>query len=122
LQWFIAELLVFTWKGLVGWPSDGLIFAFEIVALCLTLTLEYIRLEIAARGNMTEQLFLAFIALVLTLISLAAYLYWTLWQWLVLTIDVILGCTQLALCLFELILILATLLTFCKRPAKEKTN
>jgi hypothetical protein len=114
--------LIFVWKGLIGWPSDWTIYGFEIFALCLTLTLEYIRLELIIYANLTEHLFHIFIAFLLTLISIVSLLYWTIWQWLVLKLEFVLGCSQLGFCLFELILVLTAFMSFCKKPTKEKTN
>ncbi|CAF1102682.1 unnamed protein product [Adineta steineri] len=119
--WFVAEILIFVWKGLVGWPLDWTIYGFEIFALCLTLTLEYIRLELIIYANLTENLFYIFIGFVVTLISIVTFLYWTIWQWLVLKLEFVLGCTQLVFCLFQLILVLTAVLSFCKKPTKQKT-
>lgn len=107
---------------MIGWPTDWTIYGFEIFALCLTLTLEYIRFEVTMHANLTEQLFLSIIAFILTLISIVAYLYWTIFQWFVLVLDVVIGASQILLCLFELILIFTAFISFCKRPTKLKTN
>ena len=120
--WFVAEILIFVWKGLVDLPIDWTIYGFEIFALCLTLTLEYIRLELIVNANLTEQMFMTIIGFLLTLIAIVTYLYWTIWQWFVLTLDFVLGCTQLGFCLVEIILVFTAFLSFCKKPSKEKIN
>jgi hypothetical protein len=114
--------LIFVWKGLIGWPSDWTIYGFEIFALCLTLTLEYVRLELIIYANLTEHLFHIMIGFILTLISIVTILYWTIWQWLVLKLEFVLGCSQLGFCLFELILVLTAFMSFCRKPPKQKTN
>ncbi|CAF4073882.1 unnamed protein product [Rotaria sordida] len=119
--WFVAEILIFVWKGLIGWPLDWTIYGFEIFALCLTLTLEYIRLELIIYANLTEQLFHILCGFLLTLISIISLLYWTIWQWLVLKLEFVLGCSQLGFCLFELILVITAFMSFCKKPPKQKT-
>ena len=118
----MGEILIFIWKGLIGWPSDWTLYAFEIVALCLTLTLEYFRFELTIYANLTEQLFHICIGFLLTLVSIGTFLYWTIWQWLVLKLEFVLGCTQLGFCLFELILIFTALLSICRKPSKQKIN
>jgi len=121
--WFIAEILIFAWKALIPlYNNYWTVFGFEIFALCLTLTLEYIRLELLIYANLTERLFYIILGFFLTLIALVVFLYWILWQWLVLKLEFVLGCTQIALGLFELILAFTTLLSICKKPPKQKTN
>jgi hypothetical protein len=84
--------------------------------------LEYIRLELIIYANLTEHVFYIVIGFLVTLISIVTILYWTIWQWLVLKLEFVLGCTQLGFCLFELILVFTALLSFCKKPSKQKTN
>ena len=107
---------------MIGWPTDWTIYGFEIFALCLTLTLEYIRFEMIIHANLTEQLFLSFVALILTVIAIVTYLYWAIFQWFVLVLDFVISCSQILLCLFEFILIFTALISFCKKPNKQKTN
>ncbi|UJR24891.1 hypothetical protein I4U23_006259 [Adineta vaga] len=120
--WFVAEILIFVWKGLIPMPTNWTIYGFEIFALCLTLTLEYIRLEIIIYANLTEHLFYIIIGFLFTFLSIGTFLYWTFFQWFVLKLDLIIGCTQLGFCVFELILVFTAVLSFCKKPTKQKTN
>ncbi|CAF1010393.1 unnamed protein product [Adineta ricciae] len=121
--WFTAEILIFVWKALVGMEQDNWgVYGVEILGLCLTLTLEYIRLEILLYANLTEHLFYILIGFIWTVLSIGAFLYWTFFQWFVLKLELIIGCTQLGFCVFELILVFTAVLSFCKKPAKQKTN
>ncbi|CAF3402358.1 unnamed protein product [Rotaria socialis] len=102
--WFVAEILIFVWKGLIGWPSNWTIY------------------ELIIYANLTEQLFHTMCGFLLTLISIVSILYWTIWQWLVLKLEFVLGCSQLGLCFFELILVITAFMSFCKKSPKQKTD
>jgi len=84
--------------------------------------LEYLRLELIIYANLTEHLFHIIIGFILTLISIVAILYWTIWQWLVLKLEFVIGCSQLAFCFCELILVFTALISICKKPEKQKLD
>ncbi|XP_028649026.2 transmembrane protein 216-like isoform X1 [Erpetoichthys calabaricus] len=111
--YFIAEILMFIYKGLVL-PYSPANLTLDLVMLFLYLGVEILRLFFGSKGNLTQRSLPLAVCLTLTLPCAMMAVYYLLLQTYVLRVEVILNAILLVFCLFEIVLEIATLAAFSR--------
>ncbi|XP_071476911.1 transmembrane protein 216-like [Diadema antillarum] len=107
---WICEALMYIYKGSVlPYPTENL--AGEWVLLFLLVTIEYVRLFLGKKGNLTEKVVHLAVSLAMSLATMFGSLYLILWQTYVLRAELILNAIQLAFlgleCVFSVIAVIS---------------
>ncbi|KAL6256129.1 transmembrane protein 216-like [Pogonomyrmex barbatus] len=102
-------------------PSPGMNKTLmEFALLVFLIVTESGRIYLGRRGNLTERGLPIFIGIVLTVPSSLATLYFLLWQYYVLRLEVILCSIQLALLVSEMIIAVMCLIAIYRPSSPEK--
>ncbi|KXJ25820.1 Transmembrane protein 216 [Exaiptasia diaphana] len=96
------------------YPSMAGTLAIEILLVLLLAFVEGVRLFFGYKGNLAEQSMALIVSIILGIPTLFIELFILLWQTYVLRLEVILVAIQLCLLTLEIILSIATMLTFQK--------
>ncbi|XP_038049006.1 transmembrane protein 216-like [Patiria miniata] len=110
---WIGELLLFIYKATLL-PYPGANFAAEAVILIFMAGIEYVRLFLGKKGNLTEKIIHLGVSLGIGLATLFFGLYLFLWQTYVLRIELILVAIEMAFLFFEAIFGLIAIITFAR--------
>uniref|UniRef100_A0A0G4IF85 Transmembrane protein 216 n=1 Tax=Chromera velia CCMP2878 TaxID=1169474 RepID=A0A0G4IF85_9ALVE len=109
--WFVAEVLLFIYKGAVlPYPPGAYASEFSILALVLLIAL--IRYAVGTAGNKTERFGLMLWFLVLSIPTLGAAVYYCLFQVYVLRLEYALSIILILLTGFETVISVAALIFF----------
>ncbi|XP_014467182.1 PREDICTED: transmembrane protein 216-like [Dinoponera quadriceps] len=92
----------------------------EFAILFFLIVTEAGRIYLGRRGNLTERGLPILIGIVLTVPSSLATLYFLLWQYYVLRLEVILCCIQLALLASEVVISVMCIIAIYRPPPPEK--
>ncbi|XP_071792331.1 transmembrane protein 216-like [Asterias amurensis] len=110
---WIVELLLFGYKVLIL-PYPGANFIAEIIILVLMLGIEYVRIFLAKKGNLTEKIVHLGVSLAISLATLFFSLYLLLWQTYILRIEIIVVAVVLVFLFLEAVFGLIAIITFAR--------
>ncbi|XP_075869782.1 transmembrane protein 216 [Nelusetta ayraudi] len=110
---FLAEVLIFVYKGVIlPYPPDNLVL--DVVLMLLFLGLETLRIFYGWKGNLCERSLASGVALLLLAPCAALAVYLLLLQTLVLRLELLLSAVLLTFYLLELLLGLLALSAFSR--------
>lgn len=113
---WVAEIFIFIFKGeILPYPTG--ILAAEVVLLFIMAALEFIRMFMGMKGNLTERVVSVVVSLLLTLPSIFGCLYLIIWQTYVLRLEVIINSVQLAFIALEVLFGIISFITFARAAA-----
>ncbi|XP_064627134.1 transmembrane protein 216-like [Lineus longissimus] len=110
---FIAEILLYIYKGEMLPFANGILVA-EVIILFLITILEIIRIFLGQKGNLTERMVAVILSLVISIPVLIGIIYLLLWQTYVLRVEVILCGIELTFLGLELIFSIVAIVTFAR--------
>ncbi|XP_075248163.1 transmembrane protein 216-like [Convolutriloba macropyga] len=113
---FIAECLMYIYKG-ETLPYPGGDLAQEIIVLLLLSGVEFFRIYLGKRGNLTERKLPVLISILLGVASIICMLYFILWQTYVLRFEVIICSLQLGFIGFEIIFSIIAFIAFARNES-----
>lgn len=111
--YFIAEILMFIYKGLLL-PYPPATLTLDLVLLFLYLGVEILRLFFGSKGNLSQRTLPLAVSLLLSLPCSVMSVYFLLLQSFVLRVEVILNAILLLFYLLELLLGIVALATFAR--------
>ncbi|XP_067123131.1 transmembrane protein 216-like [Centruroides vittatus] len=109
----LIEFLLIIFKGVV-FPYPKGYLASEIVLLFLTAILEYCRLFLGKKGNLTETSYSVILSILLTVPAILGVVHFLEWQTYVLKLDVILCAIQLTIHSFQTLFALFVIIRFMR--------
>lgn len=110
---FLFEMAIFIYKGL-SFTYAGYVLAAEIIFVVILAGLEFVRLFLGHKGNLTENVVAVCLSLVFSVPSLFGALYFLLWETYVLRADVILSSVQIAFIGLETIFAIVAIIRFLR--------
>ncbi|XP_041453140.1 transmembrane protein 216-like isoform X1 [Lytechinus pictus] len=110
---WLCEALMYIYKGSVlPYPTENL--AGEWVLIFLLVAIEYVRLFLGKKGNLTEKVVHLAVSLALSVATLFGALYLILWQTYVLRAELILNAVLLCFLGLELVFSIIAVITFAR--------